>query len=298
MGVNVRPCGPSWSRDVKIPWGVSEPVIVREGSSETVSDRPTDPAEYTSLPLIGDRAPDFEAESTHGPVRLTDYSGRWLVLFSHPADFTPVCTAGFVAFTELADEFAARNTALLGNSVDVSPEVWRPGGQARVRNSFSSSASLSAGLCPRCRSVRHWRMPPANIEAGPVQGVGDRGRLGDDVLAVPLRLDHGDDRGQLSLGLPEPVEHLGPRVRFLVHEVHDISHGLCPVRHRTPPGVGFVGGSGGAATRRAAMARCRCYGRCAHLWGGGPPVRFPRWTGPIRRSSGSVFARRCAACTS
>ncbi|MEU0650195.1 peroxiredoxin [Streptomyces umbrinus] len=84
----------------------------------TVSDQLAEPAEYTRLPLIGDRAPDFEAESTHGPVRLTDYSGQWLVLFSHPADFTPVCTTEFVAFTELADEFAARNTALLGNSVD------------------------------------------------------------------------------------------------------------------------------------------------------------------------------------
>ncbi|MER6633801.1 peroxiredoxin [Streptomyces sp. NPDC000987] len=83
----------------------------------TVSDQPTQPAP-AALPLIGDKAPYFEAESTHGPVRLTDYSGRWLVLFSHPADFTPVCTTEFVAFTELADEFAARNTALLGNSVD------------------------------------------------------------------------------------------------------------------------------------------------------------------------------------
>ncbi|WP_324786061.1 peroxiredoxin [Streptomyces sp. H51] len=83
----------------------------------TVSDQPTQPAP-AGLPLIGDKAPYFEAESTHGPVRLTDYSGRWLVLFSHPADFTPVCTTEFVAFTELADEFAARNTALLGNSVD------------------------------------------------------------------------------------------------------------------------------------------------------------------------------------
>ncbi|NGO47747.1 peroxiredoxin [Streptomyces ureilyticus] len=72
----------------------------------------------TRPPLIGDKAPGFEAESTHGPVRLADYTGRWLVLFSHPADFTPVCTTEFIAFTELADEFAARNVALLGNSVD------------------------------------------------------------------------------------------------------------------------------------------------------------------------------------
>lgn len=70
------------------------------------------------LPLIGDPAPDFAAESTHGPVRLADYTGRWLVLFSHPADFTPVCTTEFVGFAELADEFAARDVALLGNSVD------------------------------------------------------------------------------------------------------------------------------------------------------------------------------------
>jgi peroxiredoxin (alkyl hydroperoxide reductase subunit C) len=70
------------------------------------------------MPLIGDPAPYFEAESTHGPVRLTDYEGRWLVLFSHPADFTPVCTTEFLAFTELADDFEARGAALLGNSVD------------------------------------------------------------------------------------------------------------------------------------------------------------------------------------
>lgn len=82
-----------------------------------ISDQPVSPAKL-ELPLIGDKAPDFEAESTHGPVRLADYAGRWLVLFSHPADFTPVCTTEFVAFAELADEFAARDTALLGNSVD------------------------------------------------------------------------------------------------------------------------------------------------------------------------------------
>ncbi|QYC38160.1 Alkyl hydroperoxide reductase subunit C [Nonomuraea coxensis DSM 45129] len=77
-----------------------------------------DAAAPAGLPLIGDRAPDFAAETTHGPVRLADYAGRWLVLFSHPADFTPVCTTEFVAFAELAGEFADRNVALLGNSID------------------------------------------------------------------------------------------------------------------------------------------------------------------------------------
>jgi peroxiredoxin (alkyl hydroperoxide reductase subunit C) len=72
----------------------------------------------TDLPRIGDPAPQFDADSTHGRVRLADYAGRWLVLFSHPADFTPVCTTEFIAFAELADDFAARNVALLGNSID------------------------------------------------------------------------------------------------------------------------------------------------------------------------------------
>jgi peroxiredoxin (alkyl hydroperoxide reductase subunit C) len=84
----------------------------------TVSAQSAATAVPDRLPLIGDRAPHFEADSAHGLVKLTDYTGRWLVLFSHPADFTPVCTTEFIAFTELADEFAARNAALEGNSVD------------------------------------------------------------------------------------------------------------------------------------------------------------------------------------
>lgn len=67
---------------------------------------------------IGDLAPDFEARSTIGPVRLSDYRGRWLVLFSHPADFTPVCTTEFVALAREAAAFAARDCALMALSVD------------------------------------------------------------------------------------------------------------------------------------------------------------------------------------
>jgi peroxiredoxin 2/4 len=67
---------------------------------------------------IGDLAPDFEARSTLGPVRLSTYRGRWLVLFSHPADFTPVCTTEFVALAREAAAFAARDCALMALSVD------------------------------------------------------------------------------------------------------------------------------------------------------------------------------------
>lgn len=67
---------------------------------------------------IGDPAPNFQARTTTGVVRLSDYRGRWLVLFSHPADFTPVCTSEFVALSKANDRFLARDCALLAISVD------------------------------------------------------------------------------------------------------------------------------------------------------------------------------------
>jgi peroxiredoxin (alkyl hydroperoxide reductase subunit C) len=64
-------------------------------------------------------APDFEANSTHGMIRLSEWQkGRWVLLFSHPADFTPVCTTEFVEFSKLYQELDRRGVALLGNSVD------------------------------------------------------------------------------------------------------------------------------------------------------------------------------------
>lgn len=67
---------------------------------------------------IGDSAPDFQARTTHGPVKLSDYRGRWLIFFSHPADFTPVCTTEFVALARHQEQFEALDCALLGLSVD------------------------------------------------------------------------------------------------------------------------------------------------------------------------------------
>ena len=71
-----------------------------------------------SLPRIGEPAPLFEAETTHGTLRLSDFEGSWLILFSHPADFTPVCTTEFIAFAEIAPALAQRNVQLLGLSID------------------------------------------------------------------------------------------------------------------------------------------------------------------------------------
>lgn len=71
------------------------------------------------MPLrIGDSAPDFSARSTVGDVRLAEFRGNWLVLFSHPADFTPVCTTEFVALARQASEFAKRDCALMALSID------------------------------------------------------------------------------------------------------------------------------------------------------------------------------------
>lgn len=67
---------------------------------------------------IGDIAPDFSARTTLGEVSLSQFRGRWLVFFSHPADFTPVCTTEFVALARAADQFAALDCELLGLSVD------------------------------------------------------------------------------------------------------------------------------------------------------------------------------------
>ncbi|PWE17851.1 peroxiredoxin [Marinicauda salina] len=71
-----------------------------------------------ALPRLNEPAPDFNAKTTHGPRSLADYKGKWLVLFSHPADFTPVCTTEFMAFAKRAEQFKALDTELLGLSID------------------------------------------------------------------------------------------------------------------------------------------------------------------------------------
>ena len=70
---------------------------------------------------IGQKAPDFHAITTFGEISLDDYKGKWLVLFSHPGDFTPVCTTEMIAFTRAHTYFKQLNTELLGLSVDSNP---------------------------------------------------------------------------------------------------------------------------------------------------------------------------------
>ncbi len=72
-----------------------------------------------SLPLLGERFPEMEVHTIHGKIKLPDnYKGKWVVLFSHPADFTPVCTTEFIAFQKKYDEFKKLNCELIGLSID------------------------------------------------------------------------------------------------------------------------------------------------------------------------------------
>lgn len=71
------------------------------------------------MPRIGDMAPDFTAVTTTGKIKFSDFAkDKWIVMFSHPADFTPVCTTEMSGFAERQDEFTAMNTELLGLSID------------------------------------------------------------------------------------------------------------------------------------------------------------------------------------
>lgn len=75
--------------------------------------------QVVSMPRIGDPAPAFEAQTTMGPIKFPeDFKGQWVVMFSHPADFTPVCTTEFMGFAALYEEFKKRNVQLIGLSID------------------------------------------------------------------------------------------------------------------------------------------------------------------------------------
>ena len=70
------------------------------------------------MPLIGDKAPEFKANTTNGIVNFpSDYAGKWVILFSHPADFTPVCTTEFMTFQSMLSDFKKLNTEIIGLSV-------------------------------------------------------------------------------------------------------------------------------------------------------------------------------------
>jgi peroxiredoxin (alkyl hydroperoxide reductase subunit C) len=91
----------------------------RKVESVTVTDESTTPAAISmSMPRLNEPAPAFTAVTTDGELSLADFAGKWVVLFSHPADFTPVCTTEFVGFSQRWDQFQERNVQLIGLSID------------------------------------------------------------------------------------------------------------------------------------------------------------------------------------
>src|SRR5690606_1589615 len=91
-----------------------------------------------AMPRIGDPAPEFTAVTTRGEINFpADYAGKWVILFSHPADFTPVCTSEFMTFAAMQQEFADYNTELIGLSVDglYSHIAWQDRKSTRLNSS-------------------------------------------------------------------------------------------------------------------------------------------------------------------
>ena len=94
---------------------MSEPIPAANAAAASQSNGTAAP----SLPRIGERAPDFRAVTTHGELTFSEWAGdHWVVLFSHPADFTPVCSTELLEFARRAPEFVERGTRLIGLSVD------------------------------------------------------------------------------------------------------------------------------------------------------------------------------------
>lgn len=109
--------------------GADEPCVTPSGQGAAAAPAatpaaaaPTAAGERIAMPMIGEAAPAFKAETTQGPVSFPeDFKGKWVILFSHPGDFTPVCTTEFMTFATMMPEFEALNCKLLGLSVDSNP---------------------------------------------------------------------------------------------------------------------------------------------------------------------------------
>ena len=152
------------------------------------------------LPRLGEPAPDFEAVTTQGTVRLSDFRGSGLVLFSHPADFTPVCTTEFIGFAGIYEKLQERHTELLGLSVDsVYSHIACPG----ATDEDCAGALRNAGLADWLASLPNGLATRLGAGGRPLSG-GERQRLG---MARALL------GGGSVLLLDEPTARLDPATK-------------------------------------------------------------------------------------
>lgn len=126
-------------------------------------------SEITGIPQINSPAPDFDANSTHGPISLGKFTGKWIVLFSHPYDFTPVCSTEFLGFANRAAEFEKRGVQLIGLSVDsvFSHIAWTRNleQQHDVKITFPVIADLDQKVARAYGMIHHGASDMATVRA-------------------------------------------------------------------------------------------------------------------------------------
>jgi len=178
-----------------------------------------------NMPLLGDSFPELNVQTTHGPMNIPgDYKGKWFVLFSHPADFTPVCTTEFVAFQNRYDQFKELGCELIGMSIDqvFSHIKWVDWIKEKldVEIKFpiiaaNDSVAMKLGMLHPGKGTNTVRAVFIGDPEGKVRLVlyypQEVGRNMDEVLRVVKALQISDKQGAMAAGWPEN-ELIGDRI--------------------------------------------------------------------------------------
>jgi len=131
----------------------------------------------SQFPLIGEKAPAFEADTTQGRIKFPeDYKGKWVILFSHPADFTPVCTTEFMTFATMEKEFEALNCRLIGLSIDshYSHIAWLRTIKEKIEYKGMKDVEVKFPVIADVKmevAKRYGMVHPGSSDVSPVRGV-------------------------------------------------------------------------------------------------------------------------------
>ncbi len=178
-----------------------------------------------NMPLLGDDFPNLSVQTTHGPMNIpSDLSGSWFVLFSHPADFTPVCTTEFVAFQKRYDEFEKLGCKLIGMSIDqvfshIKWVEWIKS-ELDIEIKFpivaaNDSVAMKLGMLHRGKGTNTVRAVFIVDPEGKVRLImyypQEIGRNIDEVVRAVKALQISDEQGALAAGWPNN-ELIGDRI--------------------------------------------------------------------------------------